>query len=147
MCTKDKISYLEEEWRSLPLSPLDCISTAKINNKIQHKITTLDLLVETLIREAKLAKNITSEQLFEIPYDFLSLVNSDIINPNVTSSETNNRLWVAFGRWLGFEGKIKRRQVRQHIRMKWQNLQHALNLRNNNLHLLSTLDKLFQRAI
>ena len=89
---------MEEEWRSLPLSPLDCISTAKINNKIQHKITTLDLLVETLIREAKLAKNITSEQLFEIPYDFLSLVNFDIINPNVTSFETNNRLWVAFGR-------------------------------------------------
>jgi hypothetical protein len=135
LCTKDKILYLEEEWQSVPLNPLDCISTADISNKIKHNVAALDLLVETLIREAKLAKNQdTHEQLFEIPDDFLLLVNSDILNSHATSSsKSNKRLWVAFGKWLGFEGKIKRREVRQHIKMKWQNLQHALDLRNKNL--------------
>jgi hypothetical protein len=138
LCTQDKIIYLEDEWKSVPLSPLDCIQTSKISNKTKHEITALDLLVETLIREAKLAKNNnTHEQLFEIPNDFLLLVNSDIINSNATLSKSNKRLWVRFGKWLGFKGNIKRRQVRQHIRMRWQNLQHALDIRNNNLHVLS----------
>ena len=56
LCTKDKVCYVNEEWTSVPLRPSDCISTAK--NKFQHEVTTQDLLVETLIREAQKEKMI-----------------------------------------------------------------------------------------
>src|SRR2546423_15111161 len=78
LCTKDKVRYVDEEWTSVPLSPLDCVSTAK--NKFKHEVTTRDLLVETLIREAKKEKN-NSYELSEIPQDFLELVSSNIIGP------------------------------------------------------------------
>ncbi|CAG8810030.1 2453_t:CDS:1, partial [Gigaspora rosea] len=39
---------------------------------------------------------------------------------------------IALGKWLGFKGKIQRQEVRQHLRLKWQNLKHTLNISNNN---------------
>src|SRR2546429_1127303 len=148
LCTKDKVRYIDEEWTSVPLSPLDCISTVK--DKFQHEVTTRDLLVETLIREAKKEKN-NSYELSEIPQDFLELVSSNIIgsvssdlessNPesDVESvSELNKNLWIAFGRWLGFEGQFKRRQVRHHLRLNWQKLKYSLTLQNNDLQTVPT---------
>ena len=119
MCTKDKVRYVDEEWTSVPLRPSDCISTAK--DKFQHEVTTQDLLVETLIREAQKEKNDSDElyELSEIPQDFFELVNSDIISSELDvkldselAPELNKNLWIAFGRWLGFKGQFKRRQVR-----------------------------------
>lgn len=44
----------------------------------------------------------------------------------------DKNLWISFGIWLGFKNKIKRREVRQHLRLGWQRLQYALNLQNSN---------------
>ena len=87
LCTKDKVRYVDEEWTSVPLRPSDCISTAK--DKFQHEVTTQDLLVKILIREAQKEKNDSDElyELFEIPQDFFELVNLDII-----SSESDSEL-------------------------------------------------------
>ena len=149
LCTKDKVRYVDEEWISVPLRPLDCISTAK--NKFQHEVTTQDLLVETLIREAQKEKNDSDElyELSEIPQDFFELVNSDIISSELDvkldselapelASKLNKNLWIAFGRWLGFKGQFKRRQVRQHLRLNWQKLKYSLTLQNNNLQTVPT---------
>ncbi len=80
---------MKKKWISIPLSPLDCVSTAKI--KIQYEITTKDLLIETLIRKAKIVKSNTYE-LFEIPFDFLVLVNSNIIDSNSNLFKSNKCL-------------------------------------------------------
>ena len=153
LCTKDKVRYVDEEWTSVPLRPSDCISTAK--DKFQHEVTTQDLLVETLIREAQKEKNNSDElyELSEIPQDFLELVNSNIIGSESDSEldseldveldselafKLNKNLWIAFGRWLGFKGQFKRRQVRQHLRLNWQKLKYSLTLQNNNLQTVPT---------
>jgi len=157
LCTKDKVRYVDEEWISVPLRPSDCISTAK--DKFQHEVTTQDLLVETLIREAQKEKNDSDElyKLSEIPQDFVELVNSDIISSESDSEvdseldveldselapelapKLNKNLWIAFGRWLGFKGQFKRRQVRQHLRLNWQKLKYSLTLQNNNLQTVPT---------
>ncbi len=102
-------------------------------------MSTRDLLIETLIREAKITKKNNVET--EIPPDFLTLVDSDIIDSSGTSSKSNKSIWVAFGKWLGFKGIIKKKQVRQHIRLRWQKIQHCLELRNNNTHIKSTSTK------
>ena len=54
-------------------------------------------------------------------------------NENDESSidDKNDRLWVAFGKFLGFEEPIKRREVRRHLKNKWKKLGHALDLRND----------------
>ena len=76
--------------------------------KIREEISTKDLLIETLIREAGTANNI---ELLDVPPNFLKLVNEIIkMGKNNTESlshngeEKNKRLWVAFGRWLGMLG-------------------------------------------
>ncbi|KAF0526033.1 calnexin independence factor cif1 [Gigaspora margarita] len=71
LCTKDKIYYIEKKWKSVPLCPLDSISTTNI--KAIHEMSTIDLLVEILIREAK--KNNNTLDLFEIPAEFLAIEN------------------------------------------------------------------------
>jgi len=93
-------------------------------------------LVETLIREARISIN--PLESFEIPPNFLALIDSEIIsskNGGETNElepiDINNRLWIAIGRWLGLEGSIKRRQVRRYLKSKWENLRHALDLRND----------------
>jgi len=48
----------------------------------------------------------------------MSEVNKDDTSSN---ANTNKRLWVAFGQWLGLKqlgGKIKRKHVRQYLRLK-----------------------------
>ena len=92
LCTKDKVRYIDEEWSSVPLRPSDCISTAK--DKFQHEVTTQDLLVETLIREAQKEKNDSDElyELSEIPQDFFKLVNSDIISSETAFTKGLNML-------------------------------------------------------
>src|SRR5436190_13439279 len=122
---------------SVPLSPLDCVSTMKIKN--QYDVSTRELLIETLIREAKKTKNNNVET--EIPPDFLTLVDSNIVNSSGTSSKSDKQIWVAFGKWLGFKGNIKKKKVRQHIRLKWQKIQHDLDLRNNDTHIKNTSTK------
>ena len=37
-------------------------------------------------------------------------------------------MWIAFGRLLGFEKPIKRRNVRRHLKNLWGQLRHALDL-------------------
>lgn len=98
-----------------------------------HEISTIDLLVETLIHEAK--KNNNTLDSFEISAEFFAIVNRDIINSNNLNTSVfklDKNIWIALGKWLGFKGKIKRSEVRQHLRLKWQNLKHALNISNNN---------------
>jgi len=157
LCTKNKVRYVDEEWISVPLRPSDCISTAK--DKFQHEVTTQDLLVETLIREAQKEKNDSDElyELSEIPQNFFKLVNSNIISSESDSEldseldveldselapelapKLNKNLWIAFGHWLGFKGQFKRRQVRQHLRLNLQKLKYSLTLQNNNLQTVPT---------
>ncbi|CAG8795436.1 19438_t:CDS:1, partial [Gigaspora rosea] len=81
--------------------------------KICEEISAKDLLVDMLIREARSANNI---ELSDVPSNFLLLVNKEIIkieehdNANSYSDNAKNkRLWVAFGRWLGIEEPVIRR--------------------------------------
>ncbi|KAF0498508.1 hypothetical protein F8M41_020548 [Gigaspora margarita] len=67
----DKVYYIEKEWKSVPLCTSDSISTS--NNKAMHEISTIDLLVETLIHEAKTNNNTLDS--FEIHADFLTIEN------------------------------------------------------------------------
>ena len=133
----DSIYYLEREWTSIPLCSLDRISSKK--NKTRYDISARELLVETLIREAK-SSNSNSFELLEIPPDFLSLIYTDIIKETNIGIErslpntANKRLWVAFGQWLGLkekDGPLKRKHVRQHLRLFWKKLQHAHDIQNN----------------
>src|SRR6266508_1395944 len=50
-----------------------------------------NLFIETLIRKAKIVKSNTYE-LFEIPFDFLVLVNSNIIDSNSNLFKSNKCL-------------------------------------------------------
>ncbi|RIB24233.1 hypothetical protein C2G38_2169140 [Gigaspora rosea] len=107
--TKDKIYYIEKEWKSVPLCPLDNISTTNI--KAMHEMSTIDLLVETLIHEAK--ENNNTLDSFEIPAEFLTIVNRDIINSNNLNTSVfklDKNIWIALGKWLGFKGTILRQQ-------------------------------------
>ncbi|KAF0552242.1 calnexin independence factor cif1 [Gigaspora margarita] len=125
----DNIYYLEREWRSIPLCPSDRISSKK--NKTHYNILAKDLLIETLLRKASASNN--SIDLPKIPPDFLSLVYSDIIKEKndvkgLLDVDTNNkRLWIAFGQWLGLrrsKGPLRRKHVREHLRLLWKKLQH-----------------------
>src|SRR6185312_3515652 len=33
--------------------------------------------------------------------------------------------------WLGMKGPIRKRDVREHLRLKWKQLEHAMDIRNN----------------
>ncbi|KAF0517618.1 calnexin independence factor cif1 [Gigaspora margarita] len=135
--TKDSIYYLEREWTSIPLCSSDRISTKK--NKTRYDISARELLIETLIREAK-SSDSNSLELVEIPLNFLSLIYTDIIKETNVSIEkslpntTNNRLWVSFGRWLGLKKQnslLKRKHVRQHLRLLWKRLRHAHDIQSD----------------
>ncbi|KAF0474744.1 calnexin independence factor cif1 [Gigaspora margarita] len=108
--TKDSIYYLEKEWTSIPLCSSDRVSSKK--NQTQYDILARELLIETLIREAK-SSNGNSLELLEIPSNFLSLIYTDIIketNIGIESSSSNtanNRL------------------------LFWKKLQHAHNIQSN----------------
>ena len=67
---------MEKEWTSIPISSWDRVSTKE--NKISVDISSWDTLIETLIREAR---SIDTDHLglSEIPLDFLSLIDTDII--------------------------------------------------------------------
>ena len=119
---------------SVPLCARDRVPS-KIPKTQKDDVSTRDLLIETLIRESHTDDNFVNWS--DIPLNFLTLVDMDIIknktNENDESSidDKNDRLWVAFGRFLGFKDPIKRREVRRHLKNKWKRLGHALDLRNN----------------
>ena len=57
------------------------------------------------------------------------------VNKDDTSSNanTNKRLWVAFGQWLGLKQlgkKIKRKHVCQYLRLKWKKISHSFKIQN-----------------
>jgi len=59
-----------------------------------------------------------------IPSQFRELV-KDIINSTESVETTENtKMWIAFGRWLGFKNPITKRKVRRHLKSKWIKLQH-----------------------
>ncbi|KAF0501905.1 calnexin independence factor cif1 [Gigaspora margarita] len=81
-----------------------------------------------------------SLELLEIPLNFLSLIYTDIIKETNVSIEkllpntTNNRLWVAFGRWLGLKKQnspLKRKYIQQHLRLLWKRLWHAHDIQSD----------------
>jgi len=91
---------LEKEWTSVPLCLSDRVSSKE--NKTQQNISIRDLLIETLIKEARSDSDDSSFRLAEIPEDFFLLIDKDIINEidkNDISpiTDTNKRLWVTFG--------------------------------------------------
>lgn len=58
----------------------------------------------------------------------MSEVNKDDTSSN---ADTNKCLWVAFGQWLELKqlgGKIKRKHVHQHLRLKWKKISHSLKI-------------------
>ncbi|CAG8797615.1 27941_t:CDS:2, partial [Racocetra persica] len=83
------------EWTSVLLCSSDRVSSKK--NKTRYDISARELLVETLIREAK-SSDSNSLELPEISSNFLSLVYTDIIRETDVGIEgsspniTNNRL-------------------------------------------------------
>ncbi|RHZ51912.1 hypothetical protein Glove_468g9 [Diversispora epigaea] len=95
LCTFDKIHYLKNEW--------------------------LNLLIETLIREAKF----NNDDVLKIPSKFLILIETDIIN-KINLMNKKRQLWIEFGRWLELKESIQRRNVREHLRLKWKKLKHAM---------------------
>ncbi|KAF0420317.1 calnexin independence factor cif1 [Gigaspora margarita] len=92
--TKDSIYYLEKEWTSIPLCSSNQVSSKK--NQTRHDILARELLIETLIREAK-SSNGNSLELLEILSNFLSFIYTDIIREtdigieSSSSNTTNNR--------------------------------------------------------
>ena len=57
------------------------------------------------------------------------MIDTNIINKaDDIDSNKNKDLWIALGKWLGFEGPIKRKEVRRHVKNKWRKLEHALDL-------------------
>ncbi|KAF0442576.1 calnexin independence factor cif1 [Gigaspora margarita] len=115
--TKDSIYYLEKEWTGISLCSSDQVSSKK--NQTWYDISARELLIETLIREAK-SSNGNSLELLKIPLNFFFLIYTDIIREtgigieSSSSNTANNRLWVAFGWWLF-----------------WKKLQHAHNIQSN----------------
>jgi hypothetical protein len=100
-----------------------------------------DLLVEMLIREVK-ERNLYKhfQELLEIPAKYFSLIYTDIISEsnkgsNLSENQNlNTSLWISLGQWLGLkwkDGSIQRKHVRQHIRLKWKKLKHAMDLHNS----------------
>ncbi|CAG8830711.1 14243_t:CDS:2, partial [Racocetra persica] len=125
------------KWTSIPLCSSDRVSTKK--NKAWYDISAKELLIETLIREAK-SSDSNSFELPEILSNFLSLIYTDIIretdvgikgsSPNIT----NKQLWVVFSQWLGLkrqDGSLKRKHVRQHLRLLWKKLWYAHNIQSD----------------
>ncbi|RHZ79678.1 hypothetical protein Glove_142g9 [Diversispora epigaea] len=99
LSTSDKIYYIEKKWKSVSLSPLDCVAFNV--NKISKNIYTRELLIEILIREAKIVNN-------EIPYlpsKFLPLINEIDHNKEIEfqTNDLKNKSWIDLGRWLGIE--------------------------------------------
>ena len=142
LCASDKIRYLENEWKSVPLCP-SCRVPSKIS-AVRQPISTKDLLTETLIRESKLSNNnsfnVISPDFDMIPQDFLILLNS--IQEKIKPTEDDTKTWIAFGKWLGFEEVITKRHVYQHLKGKWKKFQHAIKLREtNNLEVPSIIKK------
>jgi hypothetical protein len=128
---------LKKEWTSVPLCLSDRVFSKE--NKTQQNISIRDLLIEILIKEARSDSDNSSFRLVEIPEDFFLLIDKDIINEidkNDISpiTDTNKRLWVTFGQWLGLKQlgePIKRKHVRHHLRLKWSKLRHSLNIQND----------------
>nr|CAG8625078.1 2038_t:CDS:2 [Entrophospora candida] len=136
LCTYDKIYYIEKEWTSVPLCISDCVSSKE--SKAQQNVSTQDLFIETLFWEAKLGDdNLDS---YGIPLKFLELINREITNKadeineeselQVADSSSDKKLWIGFGKWIGFKEPIKPKEVQHHLRNKWKRLQHALDLQN-----------------
>ena len=46
-------------------------------------------------------------------------------------SKEDNKMWIDFGRWLGFKEPISRRDVRKHLKSTWRRLGHAAEVRKN----------------
>ena len=127
---------MEKEWTSVPLCLSDRVSSKE--NRTLQNISLRDLLIETLIKEARSDSDDSSFRLDEIPEEFFLLIDKDLINKvdknDISPTDTNKRLWVAFGRWLGMKqlgGPIKRKHVRHHLRLKWSKLRHSLNIQND----------------
>ncbi|RHZ48043.1 hypothetical protein Glove_562g3 [Diversispora epigaea] len=102
--------------------------------KSKEKISVEELLIETLIREARL---INSKEQLDIRPDFLTLIDDEIIKGNHISKvkyrtdNLNEHLWLSLGLWLRMKEPLTRREVRQHLRRIWKKLKHAMELRNN----------------
>ncbi len=125
LSTNDKVYYLEKLWTSVSLC-----STDRISKKIQHKISTRDLLIESLLRKKELQSN--SLGSVKIPSNFLKLIDTEIIGSSVVDKPASKCSWVAFGKWLGFKSHdkpLKRKQICHHIKLKWKNLNAATSLK------------------
>ncbi|RHZ72728.1 hypothetical protein Glove_239g14 [Diversispora epigaea] len=138
--TSDKIYYIEKKWKSVSLSPLDCVASNV--NKISKKIYTRELLIEILIREAKIVNN-------EIPYlpsKFLPLINEIDHNKEIEfqTNDLKNKSWIDLGRWLGIEEPVTRRNTRRYFRSKWMKLKHAIDSQNNISQNISTAEYISQ---
>ncbi|RHZ48022.1 hypothetical protein Glove_562g10 [Diversispora epigaea] len=102
--------------------------------KSREKISVEELLIETLIREARL---INSKEQLDIRPDFLTLIDDEIIKGNHISKvkyrtdNLNEHLWLSLGLWLRMKEPLTKREVRQHLRRIWKKLKHAMELRNN----------------
>ncbi|RHZ79685.1 hypothetical protein Glove_142g5 [Diversispora epigaea] len=136
LSTSDKIYYIEKKWKSVSLSPLDCVAFNV--NKISKNIYTRELLIEILIREAKIVNN-------EIPYlpsKFLPLINEIDHNKEIEfqTNDLKNKSWIDLGRWLGIEEPVTRRNTRRYLRSKWMKLKHAIDSQNNISQNISTAE-------
>ena len=92
-------------------------------------------MIEILIQEARDSDDKLPVEMPEIFFPLIEDIMSEV-NKNDTSSNanTNKRLWVAFGQWLGLKqlgGKIKRKHVRQYLRLKWKKISHSFKIQNN----------------
>src|SRR4051794_26890029 len=118
LCTNDNMPDLEI-----------IIPVPSVEMKSRQDISTRRVLIETIVRKARLAKN--DYNITSIPADFLMLLDHNIINGE-TSAKENVKKWVAFGRWLGFKEPITKMSVRHHLKLKWRKLRHASDMRAKN---------------
>ncbi|RHZ57143.1 hypothetical protein Glove_393g23 [Diversispora epigaea] len=127
LSTSDKIYYIEKKWKSVSLSPLDCVASNV--NKISKKIYIRELLIEILIREAKIVNN----EIPYLPFKFLPLINEIDHNKKIEfqTNDLKNKSWIDLGRWLGIEEPVTRRNTRRYLRSKWMKLKYAIDSQNN----------------
>ena len=105
-------SYINNEWTCVPLSPLDRIASKA--TKIQQGISKKDLLIGALIKETRIKNK--NDTIFEIPLNYIIII--DYVTGDKVEFTSNDHKWVAFGKWLGMNGTITRRDVRRHLLSK-----------------------------
>src|SRR5436853_7820209 len=115
LCTEDKMNDLEEKQIIIP--------EPSVEINCQRDISARSALINFLVIKARFTSN--DDNITSIPTDFLIILDYKIIVKKSIKVEPEIKKWIAFGKWLGFKEPFKKRDVRNHLRNRWNKLKHA----------------------